>query len=116
MKLISRYHSVALFVIYTIVLNFKQVSFIDGFVITFLAAYIGLSFFMEHNRQPDIKADMEARFLFVDKQLSQAIQSIASKNEADLRKFDNDIKEMKTKVSAIGGLKSVGMSQTNIKF
>ncbi len=116
MKLISKYHSVALFVIYTIVLNFKQISFIDGFVISFLAAYVGLSFYLDHSKQPDIRADVEAKLAFMDLQIKQAIQGASHKNDSDIRKMENDLKDMRSKVAAIGSLKSVGLSQTSIKF
>lgn len=116
MKSISKYHSVALFVIYTVVLNFKHVSFIDGFVISFLAGYVALSFYLDFHKQPDIKAEFEAKLALMEHKHNEAMKTVIFRTEADIKQMSTDVKDMKSKVAAIGSLKSVGMSQTNIKF
>jgi len=115
-KTVTKYHSVFIFLIYVAILNFKQVTYVDALSLTFLAAYVGLSFYVTHNKQPDIRAEIQGILAFQEQQHAEAMRSLVYRYETDIKKLDTDVKEMKTKVASISSLKSVGLSQTQIKF
>ena len=112
MELVKKYHSLALFCLYLGVASFTAPTYIKALSITLLFGYIAVSFFFQYKDLPDIR-----------KETDKAISDLKAHYESELAKaqkdygqaiktLESEMKEVKTRVSA----KSVGMSQTSVRF
>lgn len=112
MNTFKKYHSLGIFLAYTVVLGFKTPYYHDAVILLVLAAYIALSFYIQYTELPDIRKDVDARITVMQMQYDEMVKGLAVKHESDLKKLDNDYKEIRSKISAIGSTKAVGMNNT----
>lgn len=113
MEAIKKYHSLIIFLIYTTIVNLKStVTFVDAIILAILAGYMGVEAYVQHNTQPDIKADMEAKMKLMEIQINEQVKSLVFNLERDIKKLDTEGKDLKTKIASFNSLKSVGMNST----
>lgn len=112
MKYFQKYHSVAAFLIYIIVTQFKQTSFIDGTILVLLLTYVVIDLYSQFVKVPDIRKETMEHLANMQKTYDARIEFIVAEQRAAQKSQDKEISDIKTKVASVAAVKTVGMSNT----
>lgn len=110
MKNLQKYHSLIIFLSYVIILTIKPISYIDAFIVSFLAGYIGLSFFMQYQDDKQERLELEDKVNKLEEAFKTEIEKVVGKQDFENRRVDQEVKELKNKVTSMNIPKSVGMN------
>lgn len=116
MKFKTEIH-LALLVIYSIAVNFKnQSNYIDGIIIVSLLVSLLYQKYLEHNTLPDIRGEVESSLNAFKAELEGKFNSESKELKEQISKLEKEAADMKNAVAPILSGRSLRVGNDQIRF
>lgn len=117
MKFLEKYHALLLSISYLMLLSFKEkVGNLELVALSFLFIYTLTKSYFDYHTLPDIRAEVDSKLENYHSENKSNLDMIKKVCDNAVKQINEEQKEIKSKISSYLSSKSIGMSNSNIRF
>jgi Fe2+ transport system protein B len=117
MKFLEKYHALLLSVGYLLLLSLKEnVGTLELVALSFLFIYTLVKSYFDYNTLPDIRKEVDSKIEAYHIENKSSLDMIKKVCDSAVIQINEEQKEIKSKISSYLSSKSIGMSNSNIRF